>query len=84
MRMSSSTGRSSGSSPFSLFSSYTLTYLSLISYLVITQPTPSVALENFILERCEEDAHIAVIVRTASTTRFPLSSSLKVTDASSP
>lgn len=33
------------------------------SYLVITRPTPSVALENFILERCEEDAHIAVIVR---------------------
>ncbi|GAA5856018.1 hypothetical protein JCM8547_002943 [Rhodosporidiobolus lusitaniae] len=30
-------------------------------YLVITRPTPSVALENFILERCEEDSHIAVI-----------------------
>lgn len=32
------------------------------SYLVITLPTPSVALETFILERCEQDPHIAVIV----------------------
>lgn len=38
--------------------------------MVITRPTPSVALENFILERCENDAHIAVIVRD-SLLRFP-------------
>lgn len=31
--------------------------------MVITRPTPSVALENFILERCEEDPHVAVIAR---------------------
>lgn len=35
----------------------------LYRYLVITRPTPSVALENFVLERCEEDPHVAVIVR---------------------
>ncbi|SCV73642.1 BQ2448_6072 [Microbotryum intermedium] len=36
-------------------------YWPQLCYLVITRPTPSVALENFILERCEADAHIAVI-----------------------
>ncbi|GAA5920924.1 hypothetical protein JCM1841_003624 [Sporobolomyces salmonicolor] len=36
-------------------------YWPQLCYLVITRPTPSTALENFILERCEEDAHIAVI-----------------------
>ncbi|ORY77279.1 kinase-like domain-containing protein [Leucosporidium creatinivorum] len=36
-------------------------YWPQLCYLVITRPTPSVALENFILERCEDDAHIAVI-----------------------
>lgn len=35
------------------------------SYLVITRTTPSNALENFILERCQEDSHIAVIVSLA-------------------
>lgn len=34
------------------------------SYLVITRTTPSNALENFILERCQDDSHIAVIVRS--------------------
>ncbi|GAA5993359.1 hypothetical protein JCM5350_005235 [Sporobolomyces pararoseus] len=38
-------------------------YWPQLCYLVITRPTESVALETFILERCEEDAHIAVIVR---------------------
>ncbi|BGP17970.1 hypothetical protein JCM10213_003977 [Rhodosporidiobolus nylandii] len=36
-------------------------YWPQLCYLVITRPTPSSALENFILERCEEDSHIAVI-----------------------
>ncbi|GAA5822319.1 hypothetical protein JCM11251_006299 [Rhodosporidiobolus azoricus] len=36
-------------------------YWPQLCYLVITRPTPSTALENFILERCEEDSHIAVI-----------------------
>ncbi|GAA5964958.1 hypothetical protein JCM3765_004121 [Sporobolomyces pararoseus] len=36
-------------------------YWPQLCYLVITRPTDSVALETFILERCEEDAHIAVI-----------------------
>ncbi|GAA5893017.1 hypothetical protein JCM5296_003405 [Sporobolomyces johnsonii] len=36
-------------------------YWPQLCYLVITRPTVSTALENFILERCEEDAHIAVI-----------------------
>ncbi|KAM0789960.1 hypothetical protein ACM66B_005295 [Microbotryomycetes sp. NB124-2] len=36
-------------------------YWPQLCYLVITRPTPSVALENFILERCETNAHIAVI-----------------------
>ncbi|SGY25305.1 BQ5605_C018g08600 [Microbotryum silenes-dioicae] len=36
-------------------------YWPQLCYLVITRPTPSIALENFILERCESDAHIAVI-----------------------
>ncbi|KAK4703186.1 phosphatidylinositol 4-kinase B, partial [Phenoliferia sp. Uapishka_3] len=39
-------------------------YWPQLCYLVITLPTPSVALENFILERCEQDPHIAVIVGT--------------------
>ncbi|KAK4051786.1 Phosphatidylinositol 4-kinase pik1alpha (PI4-kinase)(PtdIns-4-kinase) [Microbotryomycetes sp. JL221] len=36
-------------------------YWPQLCYLVITRPTPSVALENFIIERCETNAHIAVI-----------------------
>ncbi|BGP41720.1 Phosphatidylinositol 4-kinase pik1alpha (PI4-kinase)(PtdIns-4-kinase) [Rhodotorula kratochvilovae] len=36
-------------------------YWPQLCYLVITRPTPSNALENFILERCQEDSHIAVI-----------------------
>ncbi|GAA6021769.1 hypothetical protein JCM11491_007240 [Sporobolomyces phaffii] len=36
-------------------------YWPQLCYLVITRPTDSVALENFILERCEEDAHIATL-----------------------
>ncbi|KAM0752432.1 kinase-like protein [Meredithblackwellia eburnea MCA 4105] len=36
-------------------------YWPQLCYLVITNPTPSVALETFILERCEQDPHIAVI-----------------------
>ncbi|GAA6009339.1 1-phosphatidylinositol 4-kinase [Rhodotorula paludigena] len=36
-------------------------YWPQLCYLVITRPTPSTALENFILERCQEDSHIAVI-----------------------
>ncbi|GAA6030288.1 hypothetical protein JCM8097_009030 [Rhodosporidiobolus ruineniae] len=36
-------------------------YWPQLCYLVITRPTASSALENFILERCEEDSHIAVI-----------------------
>ncbi|GAA6064673.1 hypothetical protein JCM10212_001789 [Sporobolomyces blumeae] len=36
-------------------------YWPQLCYLVITRPTESVALENFILERCEEDAHIATL-----------------------
>ncbi|CDR44565.1 RHTO0S09e06370g1_1 [Rhodotorula toruloides] len=36
-------------------------YWPQLCYLAITRPSPSTALENFILERCQEDAHIAVI-----------------------
>ncbi|GAA5883913.1 hypothetical protein JCM16303_004695 [Sporobolomyces ruberrimus] len=36
-------------------------YWPQLCYLVITRPTDSVALENFLLERCEEDAHIATL-----------------------
>ncbi|BGP26090.1 1-phosphatidylinositol 4-kinase [Rhodotorula toruloides] len=36
-------------------------YWPQLCYLAITRPSPSTALENFILERCLEDAHIAVI-----------------------
>ncbi|GAA5977221.1 hypothetical protein JCM10908_004899 [Rhodotorula pacifica] len=36
-------------------------YWPQLCYLVITRTTPSNALENFILERCQEDSHIAVI-----------------------
>ncbi|GAA5838768.1 hypothetical protein JCM9279_003856 [Rhodotorula babjevae] len=36
-------------------------YWPQLCYLVITRTTPSTALENFILERCQEDSHIAVI-----------------------
>ncbi|GAA5934417.1 1-phosphatidylinositol 4-kinase [Sporobolomyces koalae] len=36
-------------------------YWPQLIYLVITRPTDSVALENFLLERCEEDAHIATL-----------------------
>ncbi|GAA6016406.1 hypothetical protein JCM10207_003851 [Rhodosporidiobolus poonsookiae] len=36
-------------------------YWPQLCYLVITRPTPSTALENFILERCEEDSHIATL-----------------------
>ena len=37
-------------------------YWPQLCYLLITRPTPSVALENFILERSEADSHVAVIV----------------------
>ncbi|GAA6016811.1 hypothetical protein JCM8202_004437 [Rhodotorula sphaerocarpa] len=36
-------------------------YWPQLCYLVITRTTPSNALENFILERCQEDSHIATL-----------------------
>ncbi|KAK4047607.1 Phosphatidylinositol 4-kinase pik1alpha (PI4-kinase)(PtdIns-4-kinase) [Microbotryomycetes sp. JL201] len=53
-------------------------YWPQLIYLVITRPTPSVALENFILERCETNAHIAVIsLWYLQASLFDLSSSPK-------
>ncbi|POY74487.1 putative 1-phosphatidylinositol 4-kinase [Rhodotorula taiwanensis] len=40
---------------------WSVSHASSRDYLVITRTTPSNALENFILERCQEDSHIAVI-----------------------
>lgn len=67
--MSSSTGLNSGKVPVLPIPVYTEARLlksrPACSYLVITRTTPSNALENFILERCQEDSHIAVIVSLA-------------------